>query len=334
MKSKLTDILGITLPLIQGPMSWLTDARFVAAVSNAGGLGILGPNAGQHEIVNDPIETAERMRSEIQKVKNLTNNPFAVTLIGGQGDATSDFTLKILDVVIEEKVPVVLINSIGLLSNGSYGVEPQLLKSVKENGIKMIVRSWQPSVADAKAVEAQGAAAYVVTGFDEGGTLPEQITGSYSIVPYISDAVNIPVVLAGGVSDVRTVRAAIALGAAGVYVGSRLIPTVENPAAQVTKELIVNSTAEDLKIFRVAPAFYRSLPTKLRDQLVENDQQLSKESVWQANGALMNGTSGMRIGMLDGDFDNGYVSVGTGISTIHSIQPVAEVIDDMMIDFK
>ncbi|HAT54176.1 MAG TPA: diguanylate cyclase [Lactobacillus sp.] len=329
--NRVAERLNIKYPFIQGPMSWLTNAEFVAAVSNAGGLGILGPNAGQTTVTSDPRETAERMRTEIKKVQQLTDKPFGVTLIGSNGPDSSVFTLSILKVVIEEHVPVALINTVGAMGDGKAGIEPDLIKPLKEHNIKMVVRSWQPSIEDAKAVEAQGADVYVATGFDEGGTLPKDVLGSFSIIPMISDAVDIPVMLAGGISDARTAKAAFALGAEGVYVGSRLIPTFENPAAQVTKDVIVHSTAEDLKLFRVNPAYYRSLPTELRKQLVKNDQTQSEAEVRQSNAALMGGTSGMRIGMLEGDFEHGYVSVGTGISVIHEIQSVKDVIDEMMV---
>lgn len=329
--NRICKTLGIQYPIIQGAMSWLTDARFVAAVCNAGGLGILGPNAGQKDVTTDPIETAERMRREIKKVKELTDKPFAVTLIGSNGEAVSEFTLKILDVVIEEKVKVVLINSWGM--PGAYGIPEDILVACKENKIKMIVRSWQPSVKDARTVEEQGADVYVATGFDEGGTLPGAVIGTFSIVPLIRDAVQIPICAAGGISDIRTVQAAFTLGADGVFLGSRLLPTVENPCAQNVKELIVNSTAEDLALFRVAPAYYRSLPTKIREKLIENDAAKPLEEAFEANGALMKGTSGMRIGMLEGDLENGYVSTGNGISMIHSIQTVEEVIHELMADF-
>lgn len=332
MSNRICDILGIKYPIIQGPMSWLTNAEFVAAVSNAGGLGILGPNAGQKDITRDPVETAERMRQEIHKVRELTDKPFGVTLMGSNGDSSSEFTLKILDVAVEEKVPVVLINSMGM--PGNYGVEKDLLLPCKENGIKMIVRSWQPSIEDAKAVQEQGADIYVATGFDEGGTLPAAVIGTFSIVPMIADAIDIPVCCAGGISDLRTVRAAFALGAEGVFAGTRFIPTVENPAASNVKELIVNSTAEDLALFRVFPAYYRSLPTELRKQLIANDAEKSMQEAFETNGALMGGTSGMRIGMLEGNLKDGYVSVGNGISMIHSIQTVQEVINELMADFK
>ncbi|MBW4803305.1 NAD(P)H-dependent flavin oxidoreductase [Loigolactobacillus coryniformis] len=334
MANRLATALGIEVPFIQGPMSWLTNAEFVAAVSNAGGLGILGPNAGQTEIIRDALGTAEHMRQEIRKVKKLTTKPFAVTLIGGQGGVTSDFTLKILDVVIEEEVPIALVNTVGAMTDGSYGIEPTLLAPLKANGIKLVVRSWQPSIKDALAVQAQGADVYVATGFDEGGTLPEKTIGSFSLIPMIADAIDMPLALAGGVADSRGVRAALALGADGVYVGTRLIPTFENSAHPKVKQLIVDSTAEDLKIFRTAPAYYRSLPTNVREQMVANDNNLSKQEAWTNNAALMQGGSGMRLGMLEGNFDTGYVSVGTGISMIHKVQSVAEVVAELMADFK
>jgi len=109
MNNRIREILNIEKPIIQGPMSWMTSAEFVAAVSNAGGLGILGPNAGQVDVTRSPEVTAERMRTEIQKTKSLTNKPFATTLIVG-GDLT--YTWPILEAVIEEKVPVVLVNGI------------------------------------------------------------------------------------------------------------------------------------------------------------------------------------------------------------------------------
>lgn len=331
--NRVAKILGIKYPFVQGAMSWLTDAKFVAAVSKAGGLGILGPNAGQHMVTPSPDETAERMRDQVKQVQALTDKPFAVTLIVAGGDA-SIFTKKILDVVIEEHVPAVLLNSLGGVSSDTYGVDPKTMKQLKACGIKTIVRSLQPSIADAQAVEAQGADIYVATGFDEGGTMPGGEIGSFAIMPMIADAVKIPVLLAGGIADARTVNAAFALGAEGVYVGSRLIATTENPAAENVKALMVSSTAADLTLFRTQPDYYRSLPTKLVDQLVENDRNLPKEEAKLANAKLMGGTSGMRIGMLDGDLEHGYVSVGTGVSMIHAIESVQTVVDEMMKDYR
>ena len=332
MSNRVCEVLGIKYPIIQGPMSWLTNAELVAAVSNAGGLGILGPNAGQKEVTRDADETAERMREEIRKVKKLTDKPFGVTLIGSNGEFSSIFTLKILDVVIEEKVPVVLINSFG--SEGNYGVEKGLLEPCKKNGIKMIVRSMQASIADAKKCEEQGASVYVATGFDEGGTMPGKAIGTFSILPMIRDAIDMPLAVAGGITDLRTTRAAFALGAEAVFCGTLFLAVKESPCADNVKDLIVKSTAEDLSMFRAPFDYYRSLPTAITPTLVENDKNLPPEVAKETNGKAMGGVGGMRLGMLLGDLEHGYVSVGNGVSLIHEIKSVKEVVDDLMVDFK
>ena len=318
MNNRISEILNIEKPIIQGPMSWITNAEFVAAVSNAGGLGILGPNAGQVDITRSPEITAERMKIEIQKTKLLTDKPFGTTLIVN-GDLT--YTWPILETVITEKVPVVLVNGI---------LDEKIFKRLKENNIKIIFRPITPTIKDAKAAEEFGVDIYVATGFDEGGTVPERVIGTFSIVPMIVDAVNIPVMAAGGIGDVRGVRAAFALGAEGVFAGSVFIPTKENPTAENVKQMIVDATAEDLLMFRTLPAYYRSLPTKLANEIVEMDQQGASR---EETAKMMAGTSGMRIGMLEGNTEDGYISVGTGITPIKAIKTVKEVVDSLMQDF-
>lgn len=331
--NRVCEILGIELPIIQAGMSWLTNAEMVAAVSNAGGLGILGPNAGQTTVTYDVQETGERMRREIRKVRELTDKPFAVTVMGAaNGDATSEYTIRVLEVAAEEKVPACLINT---FSPGAtaVGVEDNLIPMAKAAGMKILVRSWNPTVADAKLVEAQGADIYVATGFDEGGTLPPNVIGSFSLVPYIVDAIDIPVCLAGGVCDRRAVNAAFALGAEGVYCGTAMLAAAESPVHPKIKQMMVDLGAEDLYLYRCAPAYYRSFPGGLSDQLEANDKVMSLEEVQAKNTALMGGTSGLRFAMMDGDLDKGYVSVGTGVTQIHAIRPVKEVIEDFMADY-
>jgi NAD(P)H-dependent flavin oxidoreductase YrpB (nitropropane dioxygenase family) len=318
MNNRICEILNIEKPIIQAPMSWITNAEFVAAVSNAGGLGFLGPNAGQVDITRtrSPEITAERMRTEIQKTKSLTNKPFGVPLIVSYD---LNYTWPILETVIEEKVPVVLVNDV---------LDERIFKPLKENNIKIVYRPLTPTIENAKAAEEFGIDVYVATGFDEGGTVPERVIGTFSIVPMIVDAINTPVMAAGGIGDVRGVRAAFALGAEGVFAGSVFIPTKENPAAENVKQMIEDATAEDLLMFRTLPAYYRSLPTKLANKLLEMDKQgVSREEIAKMMG------NGMRIGMLEGNTDDGYISVGTGITPIKEIRTVKEVIDALMQDF-
>jgi len=321
MNNRICEILGIEKPIIQGPMSWLTNAEFVAAVSNAGGLGFLAATAGQVDRTpnRSPELTAERLRTEIQKTKTLTEKPFGTVIIGG---SDLNYTWRMIETVIEEKVPVVLVNGLPGLPY------EKMFKPLKDNNIKIVYRPLTPTIKDAKAAEALGIDVYVATGFDEGGTVPERVIGTFSIVPMIADAIKIPVMAAGGIGDVRGVRAAFALGAEGVFAGSVFIPTKENPAAENVKQMIVDATAEDLLMFRTLPAYYRSLPTKLANKLVEMDNQ----------GASREETSkflfdGMRIGMLEGNTDDGYISVGTGITPIKEIITVKEVVDNLMQDF-
>ncbi|WP_259340102.1 NAD(P)H-dependent flavin oxidoreductase [Mammaliicoccus vitulinus] len=318
MKNRVTEIFNIEKPIIQGPLNSLTNPKFIAAVSEAGGLGILGPNAGEARVTRSAAETTERMRKEIIKIKQLTNKPFASTIMVSE-DIT--FVGNIVDMLIEENVPIVLINGL---------IDQELFNKLKENNMRIIFRPITPTIENAKAAEEMGADVFVATGFDEGGTVPERVIGTFSIVPMIVDAISIPVIAAGGVGDVRGVRAAFCLGAEGVYVGSVLIPTIENPAAENVKQYIVDSNAEDLILFRTLPAYYRSLPGKLAKELEDMDKNgATNEELAKHMGAGRN----MRLGMVEGDTENGYVSVGTGISPIKSICTVKEVIDDLMQDF-
>ncbi|WP_348619743.1 NAD(P)H-dependent flavin oxidoreductase [Paenibacillus polymyxa] len=322
MKNRVTEILGIEKPILQGPMSWITNAEFVAAVSNAGGLGILGPNAGQTTITTSPEETAERMRREIRKTKELTDKPFGTTLIT---DADMKFTWPILEVVIEEGVQVILLNGVeGTLTE-------KIITPLKEAGIKIVYRPLTPTIEDAKAAQAMGVDVYVVTGFDEGGTLPTSIIGTFTITPMIVDVLDIPVIAAGGIGDARSVASAFELGAEGVFLGSRFIPTVENPAAQSVKQMIVDSSAADLLLYRTLPAYYRSLPTPFAEKLVAMDNQgASREEIAKVGGS----SSVIRIGMLEGNGEGGIITVGTGITPIKKIQTVQEVVDELAAGIK
>jgi enoyl-[acyl-carrier protein] reductase II len=320
-KNRVTEILGIKYPIIQGAMSWVTNAEFVAAVSSAGGLGMLGPHAGQKTNPKSLDEITDRLRKEIRKVKQLTNKPFAVPVMLSNDLTTVDV---IADLLIEEGVEVVLINGIE-----DYEFEP-VIRKFKSHQIKIIYRALNPSVENAKYAEKIGADILVATGFDEGGTVPDKIIGTFSIIPMISDAVNIPVMAAGGIADLRAVRASFALGAEGVFAGTVFIATEENPAAENVKQLIVDHTASDLLIFRTNPAYYRSIPTPYSQELLEMDERGdSRDEI--AN--KMYGEQGLKVGMLDGDIHKGYITVGNGISYIKNIRPVKEVVEELMYDF-
>lgn len=322
--NRICQILGIEKPVIQGPLSWLTDARLVAAVSNAGGLGVLGPNAGltAETAVSTPQETAAKMREEIRKTEALTEKPFGVNLI--PTPENDIWTPPILQVIKEEGVKVVVYTGYG-----EGAVIPSLFNELKEAGIKIVYRDLNPTPENTRLAEAAGADIIVATGFDEGGTLPSKAMGTFSIVPLIADAVqNIPVLAAGGITDQRTARAAHALGAEGVFAGSVFISTLESRIPQSVKDKIITANGLDMLLFRTLPAYYRSLPGKLAEKLVEMDKAgASNEEL----GKTMGGLRGLRIGMLEGNTDEGYISLGTGIGSIQSVKSVAEVVNELAV---
>ncbi|XUA21375.1 NAD(P)H-dependent flavin oxidoreductase [Citrobacter sp. OP27] len=315
---------SIPSPARPAAISWLTDARLVAAVSNAGGLGVLGPNAGltAETAVSTPHETAEKMREEIRKTKVLTEKPFGVNLI--PTPENDIWTPPILQVIKEEAVKVVVYTGYG-----EGAVIPALFDELKEAGIKIIYRDINPTPENTRLAEAAGADIIVATGFDEGGTLPGKALGTFSIVPLIADAVqNVPVLAAGGITDSRTARAAYALGASGIFAGSIFISTEESRVPQSVKDKIINSDGLDMQLFRTMPDYYRSLPGKLAEKRVQMDKAgASNEEL----GKIMGGLRGLRIGMLEGNTDEGYISLGTGIGNIRAVNSVAQVVDALAI---
>ncbi len=315
MQNRITQILNIKHPIVQAPMSWLTDAHLVASVAEAGGLGFLAPHAGQTTNPTSNEEVLDRMRNEIRKVKALTDKPFGVPFI-----LSYDFSLipHMVELMIAERVPVVLDN--GLL-------DPAIYAKFKQAGIKIICRLPNPNLADALKAQELGADILVLTGFDEGGTLPMKEVGSFNVLAEFVGKVDLPIVLAGGIADKRSVQASILLGAEGVWIGTAFIATKECRASEKVKQWIVGATANDLLLFRTEPYYYRSLPTELAKKCF----QMSESGASRADIAkVMNAGTGMRLGMLEGDFDNGYVSVGNGIGAIDRIKSVQELIDELM----
>ena len=322
--NRVCQILKIEKPVIQGPMFWLTDAKLVAAVSEAGGLGVLGPHAGQNSLPKDDEERAERMRQEIKKVKELTSKPFGINIFhsGQNPDKQLELMLK---VVYEEKVPV------GIVVHDGPEPAEDIIKELKSHGVTVVYRQITISPDIAKKAEKAGADIIVATGMDEGGTLPNHNIGTFSIVPLIVDSVKIPVMAAGGITDKRTFNAALALGAEGVFCGSLFLSSTEARAPKNVKDLIVKTNATDIDFFRTTPYYYRSIPTPLSQKLVQMDKELkTREEIANAMHPMRN----MKFGMLDGQVDVGYISVGLGVSMIHSIRPCKEIIDDITQDFK
>ena len=322
--NRVCQILKIEKPVIQGPLFWLTDAKLVAAVSEAGGLGVLGPHAGQDSLPKDDAERAERMRKEIQKVKELTSKPFGINIF--HSEQNPDIQLQLmLKVVYEEKVPVAVVVHMG------PDAAEDIITELKAHGVTVVFRHISITPDLARKAEKAGADIIVATGMDEGGTLPNHNIGTFSIVPLIVDSVKIPVMAAGGITDKRTFNAAFALGAEGVFCGTLFLSSKEARTSQNVKEMMLKANATDIDFFRTIPYYYRSIPTPLSQKLVKMDEELkTREEIAKEMHPMRN----MKFGMLDGKVDVGYISVGLGVSMIHSIRSCKEIIDDITQDFK
>lgn len=312
--NRISEILGIRYPLIQAAMNWVTNADLVAAVSNAGGMGVLGPNAGQKFEGEKRLSSQERHRREFRKIKSLTDKPFAMNLIL-LGDGEETYSQKVIDVALEEGVQNFV--TVGPVSR-------EIFNRIKKQNGTILHRELNPTPGQAKRAEEEGADIIIATGYDEAGTLPECRTGTFSIVPAIADAVDVPVLAAGGINDIRGVRAAFALGAEGVYVGTRFIVTEECPAPKCVKEDIIRSKAEDL-IF-VSPTT-RSIPHKYAREMAEMYEKGASHEKLAKIIEHIDSPS-----MRDGKLDEGIVSVNTAIDLIHEIKSCASIVKELMAD--
>ncbi len=313
-------ILGIKYPLIQAPMNWINNAEMVAAVSNAGALGVLGPNAGPKEIDGRKIRTEERIGIELARVRQLTTAPVGINIFSAHDDATRAYAMKTIAASKANNVNIYCL--VGTFDETIYS-------AIKDAGGIIVHRELTPTPESARIAEDNGADIIVATGIDEGGMIPSGCMGTFTIVPTIVDAVkSTPVMAAGGINDLRGVRAAFALGARGVYVGTRFITSTECPAAQNVKDMIVAGSG--VEVIAVTPN-ERSLPTPAAIEY--NRRLLSGESAETIHKEIME-KGGLGPAMLHGDVKNGIVSVNTGISTIRSIKPVAEIVEELMADFR
>ncbi len=226
-RNRICELLDIKYPIIQAPMNWVSGADLVAAVSNAGGLGTLGPNSGAKDITSDVELTGERMRDQIRKVRSLTRAPFAVNIVAGSGENLK-YSKKVVDVVIEEAVPVAIV---------SVGKPDTYTGILKDAGIKVLHAI--STARHGKKAEEAGVDAVICEGFEAGGHKGFTELTTLILTPMVADKVNIPVITGGGIGDARGVLAALALGADGIYMGTRFMITRESESHPRVKEAIV-----------------------------------------------------------------------------------------------
>lgn len=296
MKTKLTELLGIKYPVIQGGMAWTSDANLAAAVSNAGGAGIIGSGG----------RTVEWTRDEVRKAKSLTDKPFGVNVM-----LMAPNIAEIIDMLCEEKVAFVTL--------GAGNPVPHIA-TFHAAGIKVI--PVVPSVKLAKRIEVAGADAMVVEGMEAGGHIGKQTTMALmeNVLPAVQ---SIPVLVAGGISDGRALAAALLMGAEGVQMGSRFLLTTECPAHPAAKEAIVKATDTD----SVATGYSRNLGVRCLANAF-TDAYTAKEIAGAPKEELMQmGTGTNRKGILEGDTVNGTVMCGQSLNVLNDVLPCKDVME-------
>lgn len=319
MANRVCEILGIEKPVISAAMTWLTSAEFVAAVSEAGGAGVIGINAGQTTQTSDPVETAERLRSQIHRVRELTDKPFGVNLFFGS--ELDPFTAETLKVIAEEKPAFVLVLPFGPLNKDA-------IKVFKDNGVKIVARPISATVENLLQVEQEGADILIYTGCEAGGHASDYNVSLVSGFPAARAAIKSPLIAAGGICDSTTAAAAAAMGAEGVYAGTRFIVTEENPTAANVKQVLIETHAEDLirvpDIPGVSYFVRNAVGLELEKMMQEGADATALNRHYMDRGGFL---KGMRLGIKD----EGIINSSQAINSITSLKTCKEVVDELNI---
>lgn len=294
-------LLGTKYPIIQGAMARIADAVLAAAVSNAGGLGIIAGGG----------LTKDELRTEIRKCKELTNKPFGVNIMLMASNKD-----ELANLLVEEKVSVVTTGA---------GSPEMYIKMWKEAGIKVI--PVIASVKHAKKMEALGVDAIVAEGTEAGGHIGS--TTTMCLIPQIVDAVSIPVIAAGGIADGRGMRAVEILGASGVQIGTRFLATEECKIAQVYKDAIIKANDTDTRVLGLSIA---SPIRNLKNEMTE--KYLELEHIGTSKEELDKLTFGALKKAVEGDITSGSMMSGQIAGMIHDIKSVKAVIEDLMSQYE
>ena len=298
IKSRICELIGLQYPIFQGGMAWVSESKLAAAVSNAGGLGII--SAGSAD--------AAYVRDEVRKCKQLTDKPFGVNVM-----LLSPFAAEVAQVLADEKVPVITTGA------GNPG---KFMKIWLEAGIKVL--PVVPSVALAKKVEGVGAAAVIAEGGESGGHIGELAT--MTLVPQVAEAVNIPVIAAGGIADGRGMAAAYMLGADAVQCGTRFLVADECRASEVYKDKVIAAgDIETIVTGRKGGHPVRAFKTPFTRKYAKMEQAgVSEEELNKL------GTGALRKAVMEGNAEEGCFMAGQSAGMVHKRQSAAEIIRDLM----
>jgi len=309
-KTRLCNLLGIEYPIIQGGMVWIANAELAAAVSNAGGLGLISPLVGLDE-TGDQIAG---LKKQIRKARSLTSKPFGVNL-----PLQNPLAAELVEAVIDEKVGIIVT---------AAGNPATYTGRLKEAGITVF--HVVASVKHALGAEKRGVDGVIAEGYEAGGHNGMDELPTFVLIPQVADAVKIPVVAAGGIADARGVVAALALGADGVQMGTRFVATTECIAHPHFKEAIVKAddTSTVITGRKIGPT--RILKNSVAEKLLEMEAKGASAEEMIAYVGL---ESRSRAGELEGDMITGEAYCGAVAGMITQVQNVSEVIRGIVDDF-
>jgi len=301
--NRICELFGIQYPIIQAGMVWCSGWKLASAVSNKGGLGLIGAGSMYPDV----------LREHIQKCKKATSNPFGVNVPLLYPDID-----QLMDILAEERVPIVF------TSAGSPAKWAPFLKQHNITHVHVV-----PNVKLAQKCESLGLDAVVCEGFEAGGHNGKDEITSMVLIPQVADAVSIPVIAAGGIADGRAVAAALALGADGVQIGSRFAVTVESSAHPAFKQAVIEAddTATMLVMKQLVPvrlirnAFYERVSTAERDCA---DSDVLREIL---------GRGRAKKGIFEGDLEEGELEIGQNAGLIRDLPTVSELFDRLVQEY-
>ena len=303
MKNRITNLFGIKHPIIQGGMIWVSGYKLASAVSNAGGLGLIGAGSMYPEV----------LREHIQKCKKTTTKPFGVNVPMLYPDIE-----KIMEIIIEEGVKIVFT---------SAGNPKTWTSFLKEKGI--IVVHVVSSVKFALKAQLAGVHAVVCEGFEAGGHNGREETTTFTLIPMVKEQVKIPLIAAGGIGSGRGMLAAMVLGADAVQIGSRFAATEESSAHQNFKDSIVGAKDGDTQVTLKELAPVRLIKNKFYNEVQELYK--TKPTLKQLKEFL--GRARAKKGMFEGDLEHGELEIGQISGLIHEIKPAKLVLEEIIKEF-
>ena len=304
MQNRVTRLFEIDYPIIQAGMIWASGWRLASAVSNAGGLGLIGSGSMYPDV----------LREQIRKCRAATAKPFGVNVPLLYPDIDQH-----IRIIIEEKVPIVFT---------SAGNPKTWTSMLKQEGIK-VVHVVSSSKFALKSQEA-GCDAVVAEGFEAGGHNGREETTTLVLIPAVSSAVDIPVIAAGGIATGRQMLAAMVLGAEGVQVGSRFIASPEASSHEHFKQAVIQAQEGDTQLSLKQLTPVRLLKNKFYQQVQEAEQRCA--SVEELKNILGRGRA--KKGMFEGDMDEGELEIGQVSALVREIRPAAEIVRDIWSEFE